>query len=54
MNVFGDILEPTCLSVIVFVHVSLCIQNTTLCQSAGGGIKSHSVTALVSSTNAFK
>ena len=36
---FRGILEPACLSV--------CVQNTTFCQSAGGGIKSHSVTALV-------
>ena len=36
------ILEPAKLSVRPCVHVP----NTTLCQSAGGGIKSHSVTAL--------
>ena len=27
---------------------SVCVQNTSVCQSAGGGIKSHLVTALVS------
>ena len=26
---------------------SICVQNTSVCQSAGGGIKSHLVTALV-------
>ena len=49
MNVFGVILELACLSVHVSVRLSLClsVQNTTFCQSAGGGIKSHSETALV-------
>ena len=42
-NVFGGILESACLS----VHVSVCVQNTSFCQRAGGGIKSHLVTALV-------
>ena len=46
-NVFGGILESACLSVCLSVHVSVCVQNTRFCQSAGGGIKSHLVTALV-------
>ena len=29
------------------IHVSICVQNTSFCQSAGRGIKSHLVTALV-------
>ena len=29
------------------VCVSVCVQNTNFCQSAGGGIKSHLMTALV-------
>ena len=29
------------------VHVSVCVQNTTFCKNAGGGIKSHSMTAVV-------
>ena len=29
------------------IHVSVCVQNTGLCQITGGGRKSHSVTALV-------
>ena len=39
----GDILKSACLS----DHGSVCVQNTTFCQSAGWGIKSHSVTALI-------
>ena len=39
---FGGILEAACLSVLpcacVFVLVSVCIQNTSFCQSASGGI----------------
>ena len=35
--------KPVCPS----VHVSICVQNTSFCQSAGGSIKSHLVTALV-------
>ena len=35
--------HPVCLS----VCVSVCVQNTSFCQSAGRGIKSHLVTALV-------
>ena len=42
-SVFRGTLESACLSVCVSVHV----QHTTFCQSAGGGIDSHSVTALV-------
>ena len=26
---------------------TICVQNTSVCQSTGGGIKSHSVTVLV-------
>ena len=33
-------------SVCPSVCMSVCAQNTTFCQSAGGGIESHSVTAL--------
>ena len=40
--------QPVCPSVCLFICVSVFVQNTTSCQSAGGGIKSHSVTALVS------
>ena len=43
MNVFGHIHS----GIILSVHVSVCVQNTTFCGSAGGGIKAHSVTALV-------
>ena len=43
-NVFKDILESACLSILVSIYV----RNTTFCQSAGGGIESHSMTALVS------
>ena len=49
MNVFWGILESACLSVRPRVHVSIGVQNATFCQSAGGGIKSHSVTVLVKS-----
>ena len=35
--------QPVCPS----VRVSVCVQDTTFCQSAGGAIKSHSVTVLV-------
>ena len=55
MNVFGGILESACLSVRLFVrssicpsiHVSVCVQNTSVCQSAGRGIMSHSVKSRV-------
>ena len=45
MKVFRGKLESACLS----IHVSVCqsVQNTSVCQSAGRGIKSHLVTALV-------
>ena len=39
--------QPVCPSVCLSIHVSVFVQNTIFCQSAGGGIKSHSVTALV-------
>ena len=39
--------QPVCLCVHLSICVSVCVQNTTFCQSAGGGIKSHSVTAQV-------
>ena len=45
-NSFSYAPVPVCVS----VHVFVCVQNTSFCQSAGGeGIKSHSVTALVDS-----
>ena len=47
MKVFRGKLESACLS----IHVSMCqsvyVQNTSVRQSAGEGIKSHLVTALV-------
>ena len=46
-NVFGGTLELACLSVRVYV----CVQNIRFCQSAGGAVKSHLVTALVSFTS---
>ena len=42
-NVFGGMLESACLS----VGMSLYVQNTNFCQSAGRVTKSHSVTALI-------
>ena len=39
-NVFGGKLESACLSI--------CVENTSFCQSSGEGIKSHLMTALVS------
>ena len=44
MKVFRGKMESACLS----IHVSVCVQNTSVWQSLGGGIKSHLVTALVS------
>ena len=49
MNVFWGILESACPS----VRESVSIQNTTLCQSASGGIKSNSLTALVASIDSM-
>ena len=44
----GGILESICLSsVCLCVLVSACVQNTSLCKSSSGGIKSHLVTAVV-------
>ena len=43
MKVFRGKLESACLS----VCLSICVQNTSVCQSASGGIKSHLVRALV-------
>ena len=43
-----SILESACLSIHLSLCVSVCIQNISFCQSAGGGIKSHLVTGLVS------
>ena len=43
----GGILDSACLSVCTSIHVPICVQNTSFCQSAGRGIKSHLVTALV-------
>ena len=42
-NVFEDLLESAC----VAIRVSVCVQNTSFCQSAGGGISSHLVKAPV-------
>ena len=39
--------QPVCPSVCTCVCVSFCVQNTDFCQSAGGCIQSHLVTALV-------
>ena len=39
----GGILESACLS----VHLPVYLPNSSLCLSAGGGIKSHLLTALV-------
>ena len=49
MKVFRGKLESACLSIHVSVCpcVSLSVQNTSVCQSSGGGIKSYLVTALV-------
>ena len=47
MKVFRGKLESACLSINVSICQSVCVQNTTVCQSAGRGIKSHLVTALV-------
>ena len=49
MNVFGSRLESACLSVHVSMIVSIHVQNTSVCQSTCGGIKSHLVMALVHS-----
>ena len=43
----GYVLESACLSVRPFVHVSVCVQKTSFCQSGGVGIKSYLVTAVV-------
>ena len=51
MNVFVGILESACMSdrvsVRPFVRQCVCVQLLSFCQSAGGCIKSHLVTALV-------
>ena len=39
--------QPVCPTICLCVNVSVCVQNTTFCQSSGGGINSHSVTALI-------
>ena len=41
--------HPVCSS----VYVSIYVQNTSSCQSPGGGIKSHLLTALVSYVPAY-
>ena len=41
MKIFRGQLESACLSIHVSVCPSVCVQNTGVCQSAGGGIKSH-------------
>ena len=43
MKIFRGKLESACLS----MCLSVCVQNTSVCQSASGDIKSHLVTALV-------
>ena len=53
INVFRSILESHCPSVWSSVCLSMCwsvYKNTSFCQNAGGGIKSHLVTALVFSS----
>ena len=47
MNVFWGILESACLCVCPSVCPCVCVQNISFCQSAGGSIKSHLVTALI-------
>ena len=47
MKVFRGKLESACLSIHVSACQSVCVQNTSVCQSAGGRITSHLVTALV-------
>ena len=39
--------HPLCPSILMSIRVSICVQNTSFCKSAGRGIKSHLVTALV-------
>ena len=39
--------QSVCVSVCWSCHVSVCVQSTSFCQSAGGSIKSHSRTALL-------
>ena len=46
MKVFRGKLESACLSIHVSVCRCVCLQNTSVCQSAGGSIKSHLVKAL--------
>ena len=45
-DVFRGIRESLCVSPRQCFRMSVCVQNTSFCQSAGGGIKSHLVTAL--------
>ena len=50
MNVFTGKLESTCLSLCLSVYMSVCVLNTTFCQSTGEGgylVMSPLVTALV-------
>ena len=53
MKVFRGELESACLSIHLSVCQSVYVQNTNICQRAGGGIKSHLVTALVCITFKF-
>ena len=53
MKVFRGKLESACLSIHVSVCQSVCVQNTSVCQSTGGGIKSHLVRALVGTVLQF-
>ena len=49
-----SVCPPARPSVCQCVRVPVCIQNTNFCKSAGKGIKSHLVTALVSTCLQFK
>ena len=51
---FSRVLESACLSVRVSICVFVCVKNTSLCQRAGGDIKSHLGTALVYSMNVLR
>ena len=58
MNVFGGtwnqpVCPFVCVSVSKSICMSVCVLNTRFCQVADGGIKSHIVTALVSTMFLF-
>ena len=52
-NVFEGIPESACLSIRLFIRVSVCVQNSSFCQRGGMDIKSHLVTALILYANFF-